>query len=185
MEPSIHQQVGKNLLSIRKARSLSLEQVSELTGVSKAMLGQIERGDSNPTISILWKIVNGLRISFTSLIEEKTQPVTITRVAEIAPFIEAEGAFRSFPLIPYDPLRRFEAYIVEMEPGCAHMSEAHNEGVEEYIYVIRGELHVAIQQGEYAVPTDSALRFYGDVPHTYYNRTQEQTNFYTLIYYPT
>ncbi|MDF2663062.1 MAG: family transcriptional regulator, partial [Paenibacillus sp.] len=44
--------VGKNLKSIRKSRDLSLDKLAELTGVSKAMLAQVERGDSNPTISL-------------------------------------------------------------------------------------------------------------------------------------
>ncbi|MGO4274411.1 helix-turn-helix domain-containing protein, partial [Paenibacillus sp. TAF58] len=68
MSEPIHKMVGRKLLNIRKTRGLSLDQVADLTGVSKAMLGQIERGDSNPTISVLWKIVSGLQISFTSLI---------------------------------------------------------------------------------------------------------------------
>jgi transcriptional regulator with XRE-family HTH domain len=41
--------------------------VAKLTGVSKSMLGQIERSEVNPTISTMWKISNGLKASFTSL----------------------------------------------------------------------------------------------------------------------
>lgn len=55
--------IGNKLKEIRNKRNLSLYDVSELTGVSKAMLGQIERGQSNPTISTLWKIATGI-ISF-------------------------------------------------------------------------------------------------------------------------
>lgn len=38
--------LAKNLKSIREKEKLSLEKVSQLTGVSKTMIGQIERGDS-------------------------------------------------------------------------------------------------------------------------------------------
>ncbi|GIP32192.1 helix-turn-helix domain-containing protein [Paenibacillus sp. J2TS4] len=182
MEP-IHQKVGRNLLAIRKARSLSLERVSELTGVSKAMLGQIERGDSNPTISVLWKIVNGLHISFTSLIEESEPSVSITRLEDLSPFMEAEGSFRSYPLIPYNQRKRFEVFIVEMEAGCTHESEPHNEGVEESIYVIQGELQVTIQNEVYNVKQESAIQFQGDLPHIYHNPVDQKTKFYALIYY--
>lgn len=58
MQEPIHKKIGKNLQEIRKSRGLSLDQVSEMSGVSKGMLGQIERGESNPTISVLWKIVD-------------------------------------------------------------------------------------------------------------------------------
>ena len=50
---------AKNLKRIREDRKLSLDKVADLTGVSKSMLGQIERGDSNPTITTVWKIANG------------------------------------------------------------------------------------------------------------------------------
>ncbi|MEN6483123.1 MAG: helix-turn-helix transcriptional regulator, partial [Anaerolineaceae bacterium] len=60
--------IAKNLKRIREERKLSLDRLSDLTGVSKSMLGQIERGESSPTISMVWKITNGLKISFTTLL---------------------------------------------------------------------------------------------------------------------
>ncbi len=59
--------IAKNLVKLRKHRNLTLDQVSELTGVSKAMLAQIEKGKSSPTVTTLWKIANGLQVSFLYL----------------------------------------------------------------------------------------------------------------------
>ena len=42
-----------NLKRIRKSKSMSLDQVSEQTGVSKSMLAQIERGTANPSLGVL------------------------------------------------------------------------------------------------------------------------------------
>jgi XRE family transcriptional regulator, regulator of sulfur utilization len=81
--------------------------VAELIDISKAMLGQIERGDLNPTISVLWKIVSGLQISFTSLIEDDEPKITVVRAEELSPFEEEDGQYR-------------EIYTVEMESGCSH-----------------------------------------------------------------
>ncbi|MDZ7542587.1 helix-turn-helix domain-containing protein, partial [Clostridium perfringens] len=88
MQEMIHQKIGRNLQEIRKSRGLSLDAVSELSGVSKGMLGQIERGESNPTISVLWKIVNGLRISFATLMEESSPTVTVVKMEDTTPLIE-------------------------------------------------------------------------------------------------
>ena len=55
--------VGQNLRRLRNGLGLSLDEASKLTGVSKAMLGQIERGESSPTISTLWKISSGLKVN--------------------------------------------------------------------------------------------------------------------------
>ena len=64
-QPSaISRSIAHHLQSVRKARGLSLDKTAQLTGVSKAMLGQIERGESSPTIATLWKIATGLACSF-------------------------------------------------------------------------------------------------------------------------
>ncbi|WP_217594005.1 helix-turn-helix domain-containing protein [Cohnella sp. GbtcB17] len=181
---AIHKKVGKNLQAVRKSRGLSLDQVAELTGVSKAMIGQIERGDSNPTISVLWKIVNGLKISFTSLIEEAKAEVTFVDMAEIEPFLEEDGAYRAFPMFPFDQRKGFEMYAVNMDPGCSHESEPHNEAVEEYIVVTDGSLDVEIGGKTYAVSAGNAVRFHADRPHAYRNNTGQVTTYITLIHYP-
>ncbi len=69
--------IAKHLKSVRKARGLSLDKTATLTGVSKAMLGQIERGESSPTIATLWKIATGLECSFSSFLsDDDIQPTS-------------------------------------------------------------------------------------------------------------
>ena len=51
MEP-MNLRIGEKLKSIRMARTLSLDDTAALTGVSKPMLGQIERGQSVPTVTV-------------------------------------------------------------------------------------------------------------------------------------
>jgi transcriptional regulator with XRE-family HTH domain len=180
----IHIKVGKNLQRIRKARGLTLDKVAELTGVSKAMVGQIERGDSNPTISVLWKIVNGLRISFTSLMDSEPSKVSVISTSQFEPFLERDGQYRVFPFFPYDQTKRFEIYHVEMLPHTTHESEPHNEGVEEYIIVVDGTLELAVEGETYTAEKGNAIHFLANSPHVYRNSTSFTTQYITLIYYP-
>ena len=48
--------IGFQLKKIRQQRSYSLDDVAKVSGVSKAQLAQIEKGESNPTVSTIWKI---------------------------------------------------------------------------------------------------------------------------------
>ena len=80
----LNQNIAINLKRIRQARGMSLDLVAEQTGVSKSMLGQIERGEANPTIGILGRIVSGLRIGLDSLVkvsEDSVYPVDKSRLA--------------------------------------------------------------------------------------------------------
>ncbi|MFD2880742.1 helix-turn-helix domain-containing protein [Paenibacillus rhizoplanae] len=58
MEGAIHVRIGQNLQRIRKQRGLSLDKLAALTNVSKGMLHQMERGDIQPTVTIVWKNCN-------------------------------------------------------------------------------------------------------------------------------
>ena len=61
--------VSENARRLREEKRLTLDEAARLTGVSRSMLAQIEKGDMNPTISMVWKIANGYKVSFTSLVE--------------------------------------------------------------------------------------------------------------------
>jgi transcriptional regulator with XRE-family HTH domain len=176
--------IGENLQRIRKNRGLSLDKLAMLTGVSKGMLHQIERGESNPTISVMWKIASGLHVSFTSLIQDEASPVTVVDKAEAIYLTEAGGNYKSYTLFPYDGNKKFEIYHVEMEPGCRYTSESHNEGVEEYLLMHEGVLEVEIRGQSYTIQAGSGIRFLADAEHTYSNPTLARIRYTAIIYYP-
>ncbi|MGZ9583892.1 helix-turn-helix domain-containing protein [Paenibacillus marinisediminis] len=184
MQEMIHQKIGRNLQEIRKSRGLSLDAVSELSGVSKGMLGQIERGESNPTISVLWKIVNGLRISFATLMEESSPTVTLVKMEDTTPLIEEDGAYRAYPIFPFQQDKGFEVYSVVLEPGSSYTSEPHYEGVEEFIVVMEGTLRFELNGEQYMLEPSLALRFSADQTHTYRNDTDKPIRYMSLIHYP-
>lgn len=74
--------VAGNARRFREQKKLTLEAAAAATGVSRSMLAQIERGEVNPTISVLWKIANGYKVSFTSLVENGSEPVSVIRGAD-------------------------------------------------------------------------------------------------------
>jgi transcriptional regulator with XRE-family HTH domain len=53
----------------RKARGLSLDAVAKLSGVSRSMVSQIERGESSPTVATLWNLTQALQVDFAGLLE--------------------------------------------------------------------------------------------------------------------
>lgn len=67
--------IGNNLKKIRNQKKLSLDKAAEQTGVSKAMLAHIEKGKSNPTVTVLWKIATGLNVSFSYFMQEYEEEI--------------------------------------------------------------------------------------------------------------
>lgn len=168
--------VARNLKRIREDRNLSLDRLSRLTGVSKSMLRQIETGGSSPTIATIWKIANGLRLSFTSLLIRRSPDVAISDFGKEKPLMEDSGRYRLFPLVPFDPERSFEVYYLEIDPGGVNRAEPHHGHVEEYIFVTRGTLEVIVDETRYTVNANQCVRFLADSPHRYRSVGEEPVN---------
>ncbi|MGG3124098.1 helix-turn-helix domain-containing protein (plasmid) [Priestia megaterium] len=181
MDP-IQATIAKNLTKFRKNRNLSLTQLSELTGVSKAMLAQIENSKSSPTVTTLWKIANGLQVSFSSFIQEEEPDIRKISINELEPIADNEGNYLVYPFFPYHPEKKFEIYIVTLKPGCTHESKTHLG--DEYLLVKEGKLLVTVGMQEHKVQSGDALQFSGSTPHSYTNSSKETASFFLLMYYP-
>lgn len=176
--------IGDRLREIRNSRNMTLDDVANVTCVSKPMLGQIERGQSIPTITVLWKIATGLKVPLSSFLEEQQAEFLIADVKEKDMISEDDGRMRAYPMFSYDPIRNMETFYIEFDEGCCHMSEKHNSGVEEYIFVLKGKLRLALNEQEITVGERQAIRFQADIPHGYQNPFEEGCAVYNTICYP-
>jgi len=175
--------IGNKLKDIRNKRNLSLDEVAKLTGVSKAMLGQIERGKSNPTVSTLWKIATGLKVSFSLFIDENQDDLKVIDKNDISPIIEDNNRMKLYPIFPFDSNKGFEIFTIELEPDCNHISTPHNDGVEEYIIVTEGKIEMDINGEKFILQKDNSIRFMANKPHSYKNINNNKSVFQNIILY--
>ena len=178
-----NQTIGKRLKKARQNRNMTLDELAEVTGVSKPMLGQIERGQSSPTVTTLWKIATGMKIPFSSFLQEQEAEYTVVDLQERDVLIEENGAMKVYTLFAFDPIRSCEAFYIEFESGCKHMSDKHNDGVEEYIFVIHGKLDMVLNGTEITLGEKQAVRFEANISHLYMNPYKDTCNIYNFIFY--
>lgn len=180
--------IGEQLKKIRTGRALTLEEAAKLTGVSKPMLGQIERGQSMPTITTLWKIATGLKVPLSSFLEEPRADFAVADVSDEAVkkavICEDQGRMRAYPLFAYDPVRSVEIFQIDFDAGCSHASEKHSDGVEEYLLVTAGRLQLVLGGREVVLGEGQAVRFRADASHTYRNPFDRPCSVYNIIFYP-
>lgn len=176
-------QISRNLKEIRKSKNLTLDALSALCGVSKSMLGQIERGESSPTITTLWKIATALHISFTSLLEEASYDVEVIDNYKITPLISDEGKFRLYPTFPFDNSRNFEMFYIEVDPFTKTESSPHEKDTFEYIIVYEGQLEVDINGEIYILNKGNAIKYDASVEHGYANSLEHPAKICMVIYY--
>ncbi len=183
-QPPIIDIIAENLKNLRQEKKLSLDNVSELTGVSKSMLGQIERCESSPTISTLWKIATGLHISFTALMEAPRAEATVVHKDDLKPIIIEDGHFRLYPMFSCSKSRNFEILYIEIDPHTESYSLPHDPGTEEFITVYSGVMEIQLGDAAgHVIPSGASISFKADQPHTYKNTTDHPVRLSMVIFY--
>ena len=175
--------IAKNLKEIREKRNLSLDKLSEITGVSKSMLRQIEKGKSSPTISTLWKIANGLKISFSGLLTEQKTNTIVKSFKNEKVLQDNNGHYRVYPIIPFNPKMPIEIYYLEMDNNSVFISEPHQGNIEEQIFVINGVLEMEINGEKHTVKEEEYILFKANIRHIYKNVGTTEVKALMQLYY--
>ena len=182
----INSRISLTLKELRRERGWSLDKTAEKTGVSKAMLGQIEREESSPTIATLWKIASGFSASFSSFIEdihsELNKPVH--RGGKTKKLHPADEKIRVMPIFPFDEQLNFEIFIIELLPGCEHLSPPHQMGVVEHVIVTDGNMEVLVNGTWQLLKKGDGLRFDASQSHGYRNLSSHIATIHNIIHYP-
>lgn len=174
---NIAQHLAATLKNLRQERAWSLSKLAEETGVSKAMLGQIERNESSPTVATLWKIATGLNVPFSVFI-------TPAEADGEQSFDPQQQAMVVTPIFPWDPELCFDHFSITLAPGALSESTPHEKGVIEHVVVIGGQLDMCIQGKWRRLEVGEGLRFAGDLPHAYRNSGEQTVHFHSIIHYP-
>jgi len=178
----INELVGYNLKKLRSEKGLTLDQVSEKTGVSKSMISEIERGTKSPTISVIWKICNGIDIPFSELMKTDTEDIAIVTYEKIKHYTVEEG-FDLFAIFTYDEKKRFEVFRQEIMPHTTYNSTKHEAKLREYCIAIKGEFTLQLGKVKYKINEGEALQFLANCNHSYMNETDEIIKVIVIHYY--
>jgi transcriptional regulator with XRE-family HTH domain len=176
--------IAENLRKLRMERALSLGQLAELSGVSKVMLSQIEKGDTNPTINTIWKIAKGLKVPYTRLIDKAKDKTVVVRRSSCAALNTDEALQSGVCYFTTSPTRNFELFRSALDAGGVCESVSHSERSEEYILVTRGELTVEINDARYVLAEGDAVFFDATERHSYINDGEDAAEYIVINYYP-
>lgn len=155
------------LREARRAQGLSLDAVSNLSGVSRSMVSQIERGESSPTIATLWNLTRALQVDFAGLLDGETASdrVDVLRAAE-APTISNMGrGCRIRILSPPEEAGHHELYDLIFAAGGLLDSQPHARGARELLTVTEGQVRVMSGTADAILGPGDSARYAADVPH--------------------
>lgn len=175
--------IAENLKLYRKQNGYSLEHLSYLTEVSKTMLGQIERKESIPSITTLWKIANGLKVSFTELTQENDEIIRKITLNDIQPLASEDNKYQIYSYFKFDIEKKFESYMVLIEPGGTMSGEPHGSGTMEYITVFDGTLTLILADEQFIIKENESIKFNANMFHNYANNHDTTIRINMVIHY--
>ncbi|MCI8455174.1 MAG: helix-turn-helix domain-containing protein [Lachnospiraceae bacterium] len=175
--------IRQNLKRLRNERKMSLGQLSEACGVSKVMISQIEKGESNPTVHTLWKIAGGLKVHYTELLDLKTKAENVIRRQDVAVQTEKNGEYTSYCYYSSSQSRAFDLFVVELCPEATFETQGHLAGSKEYLLVSLGQVEVTVEGRTHILNPGDSIFFDGGQAHTYKNLGTGTASFLSLIHY--
>jgi transcriptional regulator with XRE-family HTH domain len=177
--------LGRNLRRLRTRRGYSLERLARQSGVSRAMLGQVETGKSVPTISVLWKIAGALEVPFAHLLQaDAPRGPAILRSSEAKLLTSSQGQFTSRALFPFEGSRTVEFYELRIAPLHREAAEAHAPGTRENLFVAKGVVEITVGGDKpMTLAEGDAALFEADAPHAYRNLVTNEAVLYLVMTY--
>lgn len=171
LDPALDQLIARNLRDLRKQRGWSLDDLARMMNVSRSLLGQIELGNSAPSVAVVWKIARAFDVPFATMLATANNAATsVMRKATAKRLVSPDGRFSSRALFPFEQRAPVEFYELRLGPHSREDAEAHAAGTRENLVVISGQLELEVGAERYSLDEGDAIVFAADVGHAYINR---------------
>lgn len=179
METKVKEEVaalnlGNKIRNLRKQRALTLQEVSDLTGLSKPLLSQIENNIAAPPIATLIKISTALGVKISHFFRDQEMGDRIVVVRKDERYSvkklfhhknESKVGYRweslAYPMVG----KQMEPFIVEIEPRDEdHLLYNDHKG-EEFHFVMKGKVEFRSAEQTHILEKGDSLYFDSSIPH--------------------
>jgi len=184
MKPAPPPQIGSNIQRIRKEEGLTLDGLAERSGVSKAMLSQIESDKVNPTVLMIWKIARGLEVELDAILKGSWEPArkfSATRGTDVVTLDTSANGPHIKVFSPLSMAEDLEIYQLAFDPGTELVSGPHAPRSEEFITVLAGRVSVAAGDKQAELSAGDFINYHCDVDHTIANPYPEEAQIHMVV----
>jgi transcriptional regulator with XRE-family HTH domain len=177
-------EVGSRVKRLRSQAGLTLEEFAAQSGVSRAMLSKVERGEKSPTLAIIVRIAKGLNVSMSALMGAEPDPaqVAVIRKANRLAFKDPETGFERHNLSPTHLDNDIEFLLHRIPPGeSSGELPPYKVPTEKYLVVHEGQLTVQANEARYVLETGDSFYFDVRAPYRFINAGKTPCSYYLVI----
>jgi transcriptional regulator with XRE-family HTH domain len=170
---TLHRRIADRVTSLRRAQSLSLDALAARSGVSRAMISLIERGEASPTAVVLEKLATGLGVMLASLFDAaSSEPVSpVCRATDQTPWRDPHSGYVRRNLSPAgadSPLHLVEVQF-PAKARVAYDTAARAGQVHQQLWVMDGRMHITLGDVTHELAQGDCLAMVLDQPISFFN----------------
>ncbi len=178
------QNIAKNLASLREKKGLSQASLAKISGTTRASIALLESGSANPTLDILLKISQGLRISIDEFISSPRAECKHIKASDVPIDRRSRNGVILRKLLP-DKIPSTEMDEIHLEPGATMTGSPHVDGTKEYFTCTSGQITIGVLGEIYNLERGDVLAFPGDKPHSYRNSGRTIATGISVVFFAT
>jgi transcriptional regulator with XRE-family HTH domain len=184
LEGDLNRRIADAVKQLRSSAELSLEQLAELSGVSRSMLSLIERGESSPTAVVLDKVATALGVPLALLFEEVSSGITpVSRRQDRVAWEDPETGYTRWNVTPEGYKAPLQIVEVLFPPGArlTYESGPRARPVHQQIWVLEGQMQIVLGAVTHMLAAGDCLAMELDEPITYRNPTTTSARYAVVV----
>src|SRR5947208_1082170 len=161
--------IGLRIKEIRSARGMTLQSVSDVSGLSPSMLSLVERGRASPSIGSLVVIASALGVTMSDLVANEPTPEErlVVRGTDAKAVETAQHVIRR--VLREDRSRGLSVAVNEYAPGTGNADQPIAHSGFEYGFILEGQLTVSVEGTSYVLDAGDLISYSSRRPHRIWN----------------
>lgn len=175
--------IAERLKALRTTRGLTLDQLADQSGVSRAMISRIERGEASPTASLLARLCSALGQSLSMFFASTENGEPLARRANQPVWQDPETGYRRRAVSPPGTGSRVDVVEVEFPPGAKvrFASQPASRQQWQHVWLFEGQMEITVGNTVHRLEAGDCMHMnIGDV-HAFHNPTQNIARYGVII----
>lgn len=179
----LDRRLGARLKGVRQARGMTLDQLAARSGVSRAMISRVERGESSPTAALLDRLCAGLGIVLSALFRDEAKAGPLAKRADQPVWTDPASGYVRRNVSPAGTGSRLEIVEVEMPAGARVLLDAPRGGfrLDQQLWLLEGELTLSVGGREHRLAAGDCLAMLLDGPIAFHNPGESPARYAVVL----
>jgi len=190
MESNIN--VGSRIKSIRESKNITVEQVSERSGLSVEQIARIEENKNQPSLAPLIKIARVLGVRLGTFLDDndnlgpvvcrkEEKPESISFSSETS---SSHNNLNFFALAQSKVGRHMEPFIIDIDSASKNGYQLSSHEGEEFIFVMEGEIEITYGKNKYTLSAGDSIYYDSIIEHNVHAANESKAKILAVVYTP-